>query len=76
MPRLKCTFAEVLAILEAHGFALLRHEGTSHRRYRAEIAGVVYLVDLCPHNWNDDVPIGTLQAIIRQSGIPKKKFRK
>ena len=33
-------------------------------------------VDLAVHNLNDDIPIGTLQSIIRQSGLPKALFRK
>ena len=76
MPRLKCTYAEFLEIIEAYGFVLHRHDGGSHRRYRAVIRGAVHLVDMSQHNWNDEIPTGTLQAMIRQSGLPKKIFRK
>jgi hypothetical protein len=41
VPRLKCTFGEFIEIIEAHGFKLDRHEGTSHRHYRAIVNGQV-----------------------------------
>ncbi|MET7247393.1 type II toxin-antitoxin system HicA family toxin [Methylobacterium sp. EM32] len=75
MPRLTCTFAEVIAILEANGFILTRHDGTSHRQYRAVIGGKVHLVTIAGKP-SDDVAIGTLQSIIRQSGLSKMLFRK
>lgn len=75
MPRLNCTFAEVIAILEAHGFVLVRHDATSHRHYRAEIGGAVRYVTVAG-KLSDEVAIGTLQSMIRQSGLPKKLFRK
>lgn len=76
MPRLICTFAEVIAILEANGFVLHRQGATSHRRYRKEEGSNVYMVDVAPHGMNTDVPTGTLLSIIRQSGLSKKMFRK
>lgn len=79
MPRLKATYQQVLDILLAHGFELLRHDGGSHRRYRwqdPEDESVVQYVDLAPHQWSDDVPTGTLKSIIRQSGLPKALFRR
>ena len=33
-------------------------------------------VDVAPHSLKDDVPIGTLAQMIRQSGLPKKLFHK
>jgi predicted RNA binding protein YcfA (HicA-like mRNA interferase family) len=41
LPRLKCTFREFIAIIEARGFALHRHDGTSHRIYRGVVGGEV-----------------------------------
>jgi predicted RNA binding protein YcfA (HicA-like mRNA interferase family) len=76
VPRLKCTFAEFIGIIEANGFALLRHGGTSHRRYRGVIDGRVRLVDVAYHNISDDVLPRTLASMIRQSGLPKDLFRK
>jgi predicted RNA binding protein YcfA (HicA-like mRNA interferase family) len=64
------------AIIEAHGFTKIRHGATSHRRYRAVIGGSERLVDVTPHNLNSDIPIGTLKAMIRQSGLPQHLFRK
>jgi predicted RNA binding protein YcfA (HicA-like mRNA interferase family) len=43
LPRLRCTYREFIAIIEAHGFALHRHGAGSHRRYRAVIGGVEYI---------------------------------
>ena len=33
-------------------------------------------VDIAPHSMKDDVPIGTLAQMIRQSGLPRKLFLK
>lgn len=77
MPRLKCTYSEFIAIIEAHGFKLLRHDGSSHQRWqRRNPDGTVNFVDICGHSKSADIPLGTLQAMIRQSGLPKKLFRK
>lgn len=76
MPRLICTYEDVLRIIEAHGFVLIRHDGTNHRRYRGIVENEVRFVDLSPHRWGDMIPTGTLQSIIRQSGLPKKLFLK
>lgn len=63
-----------MGILLAAGFLLHRHDGTSHRRYRGVINGEIRYADVAVHNLNDDIPIGTLQSIIRQSGYPKICF--
>ena len=76
MPRLGCTYRHFLDILEANGFTLLRHDGGSHQRLRGVVGGEVRLVTLAPHSWSDDVPLGTLQSMIRQSGLPKSLFRR
>ena len=76
MPRLKCNFGEFIQIIERHGFLLHRHDATSHRRYRGVVDGEVRFVDIAPHSAKDDVPTGTLQSIIRQSGLSKTLFRK
>jgi predicted RNA binding protein YcfA (HicA-like mRNA interferase family) len=77
MPRLKCTFREVIEIIERNGFALVpaRTSG-SHRQYKRIRDGEVRLVTLAYHNINDDVLPDTLASIIRQSGLPKRFFRK
>lgn len=76
MPRLKCTFREFLAILDEHEFVLHRHEGGSHRRYRGEIGGEIRFVDVAYHNINDEILPNALASMIRQSGLPKRLFRK
>lgn len=76
MPRIKCTFAVFVTILLENGFELHRHGATNHRRYRGIVAGKVCMVDMSPHKLSDDIPDGTLQSMIRQSGLPKHLFRK
>ena len=53
---------------------VIRHNGTSHRQLRAVIDGEVRMTTLAG-KLSDEVAIGTLQAIIRQSGLPRKAFR-
>ena len=76
MPRLKANARQVIAVLERHGFVLHRHDGTSHRRYRGIVDGKVRYVDVAIHGMNVDIPTGTLNSIVRQSGLPKKLFRR
>lgn len=40
------------------------------------VGGTVHMVDMSPHNWNDEIKLGTLQSMIRQSGLSQKLFRK
>jgi predicted RNA binding protein YcfA (HicA-like mRNA interferase family) len=75
LSRLRLTFDEIRLILEAHGFELIRHDGSSHRRYRAVVNGRVHFVDLAPHRWSDDVGPVMIGMICRQSGLSKKVFR-
>jgi predicted RNA binding protein YcfA (HicA-like mRNA interferase family) len=76
LPRLKCTYFEFLEIILSHGFVEIRHGASSHRRYRGIINGEVKFVDWSPHDAKSEIPIGTLQSMIRQSGLPKRLFRK
>lgn len=76
MPRLVCTFRRFLDIILANGFALHREGATSHKRYRGLVGGEVHFVDVAAHNLSDEIRPGTLDAMIRQSGLPKKLFRK
>lgn len=75
MPRLKCTFREFVAIIEEYNF-LIHHQNGSHRQYRGQYGGQVRFVTVAYHNINDEILPDTLASMIRQSGIPKKKFRK
>ena len=65
-------FRDVVRIIEANGFVLSRHHGTSHRQYRGTIGGQVRYVTIACHSQGDDVKPKTLASIIRQSGLPKK----
>lgn len=76
MPRLVCTYRRFIEIIEAHGFVLLRHDGGSHRRYRGMVGGRAQLVDVTPHNVNDEIKTGTLKSMIRQSGLNQRLFRR
>jgi predicted RNA binding protein YcfA (HicA-like mRNA interferase family) len=77
VPRLKCTFREVIEIIEANSFEIVpgRTSG-SHRQYKQTRAGETRIVTIAYHNINDDVLPDTLASIIRQSGLPKRLFRK
>jgi predicted RNA binding protein YcfA (HicA-like mRNA interferase family) len=49
--------------------------GGSHCIDRAVIAGEVRLITVSAHRPGEDIKPGTLDAMIRQSGLPKKLFR-
>ena len=69
------TFREFIAIIEAEGFIIHRHGATSHRIYRGMVRGEVRLVTVAYHRVGDAVLKKTLASMIRQSGLPKKRFR-
>ena len=54
---------------------ILRRGNGSHSIYRAIIAGEVRLVTVSAHRPSEDIKPGTLDAMIRQSGLPKHLFR-
>ena len=61
---------EVCAILAQQGFAEVRRRG-SHIIMQKELPGSTITVPVPNH---DEVRIGTLQSIIRQSGLPRALF--
>jgi predicted RNA binding protein YcfA (HicA-like mRNA interferase family) len=61
---------EVCAILEAAGFVRVRQRG-SHILLQRIAEGGSTTVPVPNHR---TVRIGTLQSIIRQSGVPREKF--
>jgi predicted RNA binding protein YcfA (HicA-like mRNA interferase family) len=61
---------EVCKILAQHGFAQVRHRG-SHIVMQKKVPGSTITVPVPDH---DEVRIGTLQSIIRQSGLPRTLF--
>ncbi|MDP3741661.1 MAG: type II toxin-antitoxin system HicA family toxin [bacterium] len=66
------TAKQIVKILIANGFVLVRQKG-SHQIYRHEDAGIMVPVPF--HGGNKPLPIGTFLAIIKQSKIPKNKFK-
>lgn len=76
MPRLTCTFQQFLDVIDKHGFTLHRQGATSHKRYRAVINGQVRYVDVAAHRMSDDIKPKTLASMIRQSGLPKREFKR
>ena len=61
---------QVCAILAHHGFAEVRRRG-SHIVMQKAIADTTITVPIPDH---DELRIGTLQSIIRQSGVPRSEF--
>jgi predicted RNA binding protein YcfA (HicA-like mRNA interferase family) len=68
-------YGRFIRIVEGHGFAFHRQGRGSHCVYRAIIAGEVRLITVSTHRPGEDIKPGTLDAVIRQSGLPKKLFR-
>lgn len=63
---------KVIVILVKNGFILSRQKG-SHCIYRNSFSGNIVPVPL--HGGNKPLPIGTFLAIIKQSKIPRGKFK-
>ena len=61
---------EVCGILAKHGFFEIRRRG-SHIVMQQKLAQGTITVPIPDHN---EIRIGTLQSIIRQSGLPKHEF--
>ncbi len=72
MPKLRrMSGDEVRAILEAHGFVLARHEGSSHMvMQKTTDTGTVTAI-VPAHR---ELATGTLSSIIRQSGLGRGPF--
>ncbi|MEY4575185.1 MAG: hypothetical protein RL251_1307, partial [Pseudomonadota bacterium] len=76
MPRLNCTFAEFIKILQFHQFSEIRDPKGSHHRFRGEYDGEIRHVTVAYHKLSDDIKVKTLESMIRQSGLPKSLFKK
>lgn len=61
---------EVCAILAKHGFVEVRRRG-SHVVMQKKLADVTITVPVPEHH---EIRVGTLQSIVRQSGIPRSEF--
>ncbi len=71
MPKLRILSGkEVCSILAQHGFQEVRRRG-SHVVMQKKLPQTTITVPIPDHK---EIRIGTLQSIIRQSGIPKTEF--
>ncbi|HYA42898.1 MAG TPA: type II toxin-antitoxin system HicA family toxin [Syntrophobacteraceae bacterium] len=61
---------QVCSILARHGFFEVRQRG-SHTVMQKRLSDMTITVPVPNH---DELRIGTLQSIIRQSGVPKGEF--
>lgn len=67
MPR-RLGSAEIIRVLETHGFAFVSQRG-SHGKFRHATGRIV----IVPHP-RRETPIGTTRSIIRQSGLTPADF--
>ena len=65
------TARKLIEILKKHDFLLSRQKG-SHTIWKQQKTNIIVPVPL--HGRSKPIPIGTLQAIIKQSKIPKREF--
>ncbi len=71
MPRLRVLSGkEVCKIMSKHGFVLVRQKG-SHVIMQKKEGGTTTTVPVPDH---DELRIGTLSGIIKQSGLPRSLF--
>jgi len=61
---------QVCGILAAHGFAEVRRRGSHIIMQRVEDDGTTTV----PVPDHDELKVGTLRSIIRQSGLPRSEF--
>ena len=61
---------QVCVILMRHGFEMVRQRG-SHVVMQRTLSGSTITVPVPAH---DEIKFGTLQSIIRQSGLPRSEF--
>ena len=63
---------KLIKILKENGFILSRQKG-SHQIWKNSKSGIIVPVPL--HGESKPIHIGTLLAIIKQSKIPREKFK-
>ena len=66
------TAKQIIKVLKKNGFILSRQRG-SHLIFRHFESKIIVPVPL--HGGNKPIPIGTFLAIVKQSKIPKRKFK-
>ena len=67
-------FRDFIRMLKRHDFVLDRQRGGS-QIYKGVVGEKVRLVHVHYHRGGDDIRPGTLNSMIRQSGLPKKLFQ-
>lgn len=68
-------FKDIISILEANGFTLVRQAG-SHATYKRLSDGRNYVTQVPSSHLSDTCDPGTQRSIIRQSGLEKALFKK
>ena len=68
------TVRDAIRILEGHGFHLKRQKG-SHRQFEGIRGGQRRLVTVAG-KMSDEISNATLSSIRRQSGLPRRTFRR
>ncbi len=63
---------KLMQILKASGFVLSRQKG-SHMIWKNPASGIIVPIPL--HGKSKPLPLGTFLAIVKQSKIPKEKFK-
>jgi len=69
--RRRMTASEVISILRSHGFDMVSQKG-SHQKWRNSETRTQVIV---PMHKGKELPIGTLSAIQRGSGIPDEVWK-
>jgi predicted RNA binding protein YcfA (HicA-like mRNA interferase family) len=67
-------YRQIIAILEQHGFTLVRHGATSHRQYEGFVKGERKMVTVGGRD-GEDIKAENLTSMKRQSGLSRKVFR-
>jgi len=67
------TYRDVASFLAGHGF-MLHHTRGSHHYFLGKVAGNMRQVSVQYHA-SKSIPLGTMKAIMRQSGIPENVWR-
>lgn len=68
------SFRDFVKVLKRHGFKLDRKSGAT-RIYKGVVDKELKLVTIHYHKGGEDIMLGTLNAMIKQSGLPKQLFR-
>jgi predicted RNA binding protein YcfA (HicA-like mRNA interferase family) len=66
----RLTAKEIISVLTRHGFVCVSQKG-SHQKWKNRITGAVTIV---PFHSGKQIPAGTMNSIIKASGIDKREF--